>query len=178
MASPPSRPPPSCAPAPATAPASPGPLRPRLPPPGRDRRAAEGPRAPHPHPGLVVPPAWREVRICPWPHGHLRSRPGTNTSARSPAPCPKCAPWLSWNSPAAACPGPRSPRAPCACSTTLTPSYGPRCAAAAAGSGRWSTGTDTPGTTCTATTSTRRPAGRPAPTDQPRRPEVSHCPFE
>jgi DNA topoisomerase I len=23
--------------------------------------------------GLVIPPAWRDVRICPWPHGHLQA---------------------------------------------------------------------------------------------------------
>ncbi|TDD71045.1 DNA topoisomerase IB [Jiangella aurantiaca] len=31
--------------------------------------------------GLVIPPAWKDVRICPWPHGHLQAV-GTDDAGR------------------------------------------------------------------------------------------------
>ncbi len=31
--------------------------------------------------GLVIPPAWADVRICPWPHGHLQAV-GTDDAGR------------------------------------------------------------------------------------------------
>ncbi len=30
---------------------------------------------------LVTPPAWQEVWICPWPHGHIQAV-GTDTAGR------------------------------------------------------------------------------------------------
>src|SRR4051794_41907112 len=31
--------------------------------------------------GLVIPPAWKDVWICPWPHGHLQAV-GTDEAGR------------------------------------------------------------------------------------------------